>query len=163
MKAFFAVAIAAIFFALPAIAQDTSVSIPVGEILGYILPSIGLLLFGGVLWIAKTLSPSLYAILRTAQTEQLLARAISYGINATHGATKGKALNFKVGNEVARNALQFTLTHGGAWVKEFAGDPILLAEKIYSRLDLEEWAEKPDFAILADEALNGDNGAKAPV
>lgn len=154
MKAFFLVASAAIFFALPAMAQDTSVSLPIGEIVAYILPTAAMLLFGGILWIAKSVSPSLYAILRTAQTEQLLGRAIDYGINVVYGASKGRELSVDVGNEVLKEALRFTILHGGGWVAEFAGGPHELAQKIYARLNLPETSYRPDFAILINEALD---------
>lgn len=128
------------------------VNIPWGEMVSWILPGAGVVLFGGILMIAKAIAPPIYGILRTAQVEQLLANAIAFGVNAVDGAVKGKTLDVPVGNEVLRWALVYAMVHGGEWLNDFAGDSVELAQKIYARFDLPADASAPNFVRIADEA-----------
>lgn len=164
MQPFIRAAIAAliigVFAAFPALADIvtsapasiSTVVIPWGGIVSALTPAVGLLIFGGVMWIAKTIAPALYAILRTAQVEQLLKNAIGFGVNAVPGAVAGKTLSVNVGNDVLAQSLTYAVYHGGAWLQEFAGTPYELAEKLYARLSLEENAAAPDFHDVVDKA-----------
>ncbi len=155
-KMFLAAVVAIFFAAIPAVADtplgNTVVSIPWGDIVSYILPAIGTLFLGGILWIAQTFAPPVYALLRTAQVEQLMERAKDFGINSVAGAVKGKTLDFNVGNDVLREMLVYILTHKPQWLEDFAGTPEELAQKAFARLDLDGSTSKPDFAEVAVEA-----------
>lgn len=146
---------AAAAFAATAVLADgsTIVTIPWGDLVAGILPAAQILFMGGLLWVLSHFAPSLYAILRTAQVEQLMNRALDFAVNAVAGATKGKTLEIDTGNEVLKNALTYVLAHGGGWLQEFAGTPIELAEKLYARLDLPPEATKPDLTRIAAEAV----------
>ncbi len=62
----------------------------------------------------RFLPSQIQALIRTAQVEQLLGRAIDYGINATANAVKGKTLSVDVGHAVAAQAVKYALDYGPA-------------------------------------------------
>lgn len=154
LKFCLAAILAVVCVAMPAIAQtviasDSVVSVPWGDILAGILPALQTLIFGGLLWIAATVAPSFYALLRTAQVEQLMSKALDFGFNAVAGAVKGKTLTVDIGNEVLKEIVAYALVHGGEWVKDFAGTTEQLAEKAFARVPWPADQAKPDFAEIA--------------
>lgn len=80
-------------------------------------------------------------ILRTFQVEQLIQRAIDFGINATKGATKGQVLTVDVGSAVVATALQYVLDKAPAQIIKWIGGELRLREMILARLTLEEAAD----------------------
>lgn len=125
------------FVALPALAgDDTSITIPWGQyavdLLGFI--SAILLPFIGV---------KLHALLdakigkeQTDRVEQLLEKAIAYGINATSGAVADKALTKDIGNAVLAQAANYAIANAPKLV-EWAGGAEAIEKKILARLNLE--------------------------
>lgn len=75
-------------------------------------------------------------LVRTLQVEQLVKRAVDYGVNAAVGATKGAKLTVDVGNEVIAFGANYALNEGGAKVIEYAGGTEGIKRKILARLDL---------------------------
>lgn len=128
-------------------------SIPYGDILSDVLAYVGTALFAVVMWAFRFLPAQIYSLLMTMRADQLLAKAISFGINATKDATKDKVLTIDVSNAVLREALGYALLHGGPLVKKFMGDPADIAEKLYARLNVDAAVAKPDFATLSARAI----------
>ena len=156
MKRLAMAALAAVFLtcATAAFAADVApnlVVVPWGDLVAAILPAAEVLFMGALLWVASTFAPPLYAFLRTKQVEQLLNRAGDFAFNSVGGAVKGRELSIEVGNAVLREMLDYALKHGGAWLTEFAGTPIEIAEKAYARLPFPAEATKPDFAAIVND------------
>jgi hypothetical protein len=139
-------AIAAIVLFSPApafadtVTDQASVTIPWGQWLSDLAPGIlDLALAGlaaGFAWICRKLPSSVVSLLSTLQVEQLLARAVTYGINAVAGAEHDKVLSVKVGNEVLAEAITYAEDHAPAWLMSFIGTPEQLAAKLIARLKL---------------------------
>lgn len=136
---------------LPALAADTvtdttSVTVPWGAWLSQLAPSIldvtlaavSAIIAWGLRRLPSSISTVLVPIVRSAQVEQLLSRAVTYGINAVAGAAHDKTLSIDVGNQVVAEALRYALDHGPAWLEAFAGSSDYLAQKIIARLKLVE-------------------------
>jgi len=136
---------------LPAQLGDTTttVQIPVSDVTGAVAQYVALALVGAFMWGFKFLPQQVCAMLMTMRVDQLLTRAVTFGINSVAGATKDRIISIDVGNRVLKEALTYALMHGGTLVKRFAGSPVDLAEKIWSRLELPADAVKPDFASIA--------------
>lgn len=128
-------------------------SIPYGDILSDVLAYVGTALFAVVMWAFRFLPAQIYSLLMTMRADQLLAKAISFGINATKDATKDKVLTIDVSNAVLREALGYALLHGGGLVKKFMGEPEEIAEKLYARLNVDAAVAKPNFGALAVETI----------
>jgi hypothetical protein len=56
---------------------------------------------------------------RTAQVEQLLERALGYGVAQVEDAAKGHPLSVDVKNEVLASAIQYALDHGSKALLDF--------------------------------------------
>jgi hypothetical protein len=132
---------------VPAIAQtiaektpDTTIEIPVGEWITAAGGAIGPLIVLVVGWLIRQLPGQFAAVLSTMRVDQLLDKAISYGINATAGAMKGKALSVDVGSEVLENALQYVVDNGPKMLIKWMGGEAGIREKIIARLELDETA-----------------------
>lgn len=144
-------ALAAFFMSsIPALADaTTSVSVPIGDILGTMATYIALALSIAVTWGLRFLPGQWASLAKTAQVDQLLHKAIAYGINSVAGAEQGKTLTIPVGNAVLAQALTYALQHGPELTLQFAGSPVDLAEKIWARLNLAADVSKPDFYGIA--------------
>lgn len=118
-------------------ADSTSVSIPVGDWLQQGSAILAGLAASRVLWLIARLPPAWSAAAKAAALDQLLTKAIDYGINAVAGAEKGKTLSVNVGNAVLATALQYAVTHGPEWLLAWAGGKSLVAQKLVARLPLE--------------------------
>lgn len=115
---------------------DTTVSLPIGDWLvastGFLQWLVPLL----VIWVFRFLPGSIAGVLKTAQVDQLLARAVDYGLNAVVGAVKGKVLNADVGEEVIAQALTYVTTFGPKWLLSWLGGEAGIRARIIARLDL---------------------------
>lgn len=137
-------------FARPtAFTPDGQVDVPWGDWLAEILK--GLLVFvGGVaLWLLRRLPANLVTALDMfagmmgqGRANELLEKAITYGVNTTAGAVKGRTLTVKVGLEVLERALEYAVRHAPNLVKMLGGVQAV-REKIIARLELEETAALP--------------------
>jgi len=147
------VAATAAFFMLvfPVLADETTtLNVPVGDIVGGTVGYLAVAIAAVTVWGLRFLPPQLYALALTLRVDQLLQRAVQFGVNAVAGAVDGKALSIDVGNAVLKEALAYAILHGGEMVQRFAGSPVDVAEKIWARLELAPEATKPDFAAIAD-------------
>lgn len=150
------------------IATDpTAVVIPYGEYLSAAVPYIALVLSAVAMWSLRRL-PGRWAALanewlaigQTARVDQLLQKAISFGVNSVAGASKDKSLTVEIANPVLREALRYALEHAPELVAKFAGTPEALGEKIWARLNVAPEVAKPDIATTAAKvtmALPADN------
>lgn len=165
-------AFAVIFYAYPTLAQtvdvvappgSTVVQVPVGDWFGTALGYLTLSLGGLIAWAFRRLPGRISAILLTAQADQLMTRALTYGINAVVGATKDKVWSIDVRNQVIKEMVTYALTHGSDTVKAFMGKPAVMAEMSYSRIDAPTGdvvqkpavlpdAPKPDFEMIGKQA-----------
>lgn len=99
----------------------------------------------GVAWMLRKVPSQFAWVLTALRVDQLLGAAVTYGINATKNAVKGRTLTLPVGNEVARIALDYAIAHAPQLVAMFG--VTRLREKILARLDLDEAAEVPPPAV----------------
>jgi hypothetical protein len=165
-----------LLFVMPALGQEltpmpvtivpppsTLVQVPVGDWFGTALGYLVLSLGGVVAWAFRRLPGRISAILLTAQADQLMARALVYGINAVVGATRDKVWTIDVRNQVLKEMVTYALTHGSATVKDFMGRPADIAEMSYSRIDAPTAdvvqkpavlpdAPKPNFELIGRQA-----------
>jgi hypothetical protein len=91
-------------------------------------------------WLARKLPGQAANILITLRVDQLLQKAVQYGINATAGAMKDKPLSVDVGSEVLENALQYVVDNGPGWLIKWMGGKDTIRQKIIARLELDEAA-----------------------
>ena len=132
----------------PALAADVipvSVVVPYGDWIGAVLPYAGYGITIAALYMVRMLPAQLAAIAHVMQAESLISTAISYGINATAGATKGKTLAVNVANPVLAAALTYVLANAQPWVLSHLGDPKAIAKTIWAKLDLPAESAAPDF------------------
>jgi hypothetical protein len=122
---------------------DTVVSIPWGDWLYEGATTLIAVIGALMAWGMRYLPARLVAFLQTEAIEQLLKNAISYGVNTTAGAAKGKSLNLDVGNEVLERALQYAIDNAPKWLVSWAGGEEGIKGKIIARLDLDEKAAMP--------------------
>lgn len=154
----------------PHLAPDTSVTIAWGELFSTLLQYIAVALISLITWSCRFLPPQLYALMMTMRVDQLLQKAIIFGVNSVAGAGidsdgNPKVMTVEISNRVLREALVFTMQHGGELVKQFAGKPVDLAEKLWARMPVGDNVVKPDFHAIAEMAilkLPTDRGPEEP-
>lgn len=116
---------------------DTIVNVPWGDWLFESAQVVIAVLGAVVMWGLRQLPARIVAVIQTGQLDQLLLRAIDFGINKTAGAAKGKTLNVDVGSEVLEQALQYAIDNAPKWMVAWAGGADGLRAKIIARLNLE--------------------------
>jgi hypothetical protein len=121
--------------------EGSEIVVPWGAWLSELSSILATLLGAIVLWLFRRLPGSVTAILQTMRAEQLIQRAIDYGLNATAGAAKDKVLTVQVGNEVVAKAVAYAIDNGAPYVIRWLGGTDGLVQKIVARLDLEPDAE----------------------
>lgn len=122
-------------------AGETTVIVPYGNWLDAVLSNaleIAVTAVLGIVAVVSRKAPAWLAqIIKTLLTEQMLTRAIGFGINATRGAVKGRTLNFDVGSAVLAQTLAYVIDKSPAWLIKFVGGVDNLKDMILSRLDLD--------------------------
>jgi hypothetical protein len=133
------IAILLVLHAGTAFAQEaaSTVAVPIGDWIGKSSGIIGSLLGVLVIWLFRQLPAGIVQILRTMQVEQLLDKAITYGINAVAGASKDKVLTVNVGNAVIAQAAQYAIDHAPGWLIGWLGGETAIRQMIIARLNLE--------------------------
>lgn len=90
---------------------------------------------------------------RMTRVEQILQRAVEYGLNTVAGAARSKTLEFDTGQAVVNAALVYVIQHGPQWLAQWSGGLEMLAQKIWARLKVQIEADQtPDFSLLAARA-----------
>jgi len=136
--AFFALAASAAIAQTTAAAPivDTVVNVPWGDWLSAAADNIVVIVVAVVGWALRKLPSHIVAMIKTAQVDQLLYKAIDAAINRTAGAAKGEALSFKVSNEVLAKALQYAIDNAPKWMISWSGGVDGLRDKIVARLNV---------------------------
>lgn len=105
--------LAFVLLAFPALAQDTTVSLPYGNILAALIGLVGIvlvILLGVALrYLVTFLPPWAQAVISQKQLEEIqayAADAIEFGVQKTQDAVKGKVIDVNVGNEIVAHAAQ---------------------------------------------------------
>lgn len=148
MKHLFWGVMALAVIATPDLAEAGTVTIPYGDWIQSSLPFMGWALTAVVAWVMRSLPASIAAILKTAQAEQILGKAIDFALNAVSGASKDRVLDAHVGNQVIAVALAYVVKYGPAGVIKFLGGEKGIRDRIIARLDL-----KPEVAVAAPHVL----------
>ena len=116
--------------------EGTAVRIPWGAWLSELSSTLSTVLFAAVIWGFRRLPSSIVALLQTMRAEQLIQKAIDYGLNATAGASKDKILSINVGNEVLAKAITYATEQGAPRIIGWLGGPEGISKKIIARLEL---------------------------
>lgn len=136
--------------AAPAYAQEaseaaTKIGIPWGNWLGAVVDFLATVAVPIVLaFLARlfaVLPGPVVQLLRTMQVEQLLQRAVDFGLNAVKGAAKDKTLSVDTGSEVVAMALNYVIDKAPAKLIQFMGGELAIREMILARLKIEEAAD----------------------
>lgn len=127
----------------------TTVTVPWGAWLAAAAPDLTAALVAVALWLLRQLPSEISAHLRTQRVEQVLSRAIGYGLNSVAGAAHDRVLTVDVGSAVLSAALGYVVAHAPAWLVEWMGGEDDVAEKIWARLRIAD-----DVGMSADEALD---------
>jgi len=130
-------------------APDGQVEVPWGDWLAELIAAAYAIIFGAVLWLLRKVPKSVVEMVDSIAramgqggVNELLDKAVGYGINVTKDAVRGKTMTIKVGNEVLERATEYALRHAPGLVAKYGG-LATLREKIVARLDLDADAEVP--------------------
>jgi hypothetical protein len=130
-------------------AIDGEVVVPWGDWLAELIAAAYAIILAVVLWLVRKAPKSVIDMVDSISRamgqggmNELLEKAITYGINVTAGAVRGKTMTIKTGNEVLERATEYALRHAPGLVKKYGGLETL-REKIIARLDLDADAEVP--------------------
>lgn len=138
-----AIGCAALLLSAAAFAQaatDTTVTVPWGDTLAQILTAaqetLTVLLLGVMAAAVAKLPGWAQAIINTWRVDQMLAKAIAYGINTTAGAVKGEQLQADVGNAVVKRAVDYAIANAPGWLIGWMGGEAGVKQKIMARVDV---------------------------
>lgn len=121
---------------VPAPAEsDGKVVIEYGSWLTKGLDLIVPILMGVIVWLMRKLPASVVAMIEMFRVEQLLKRAIDYGVNATKGAVAGARLDIPVANKVLEAAGDYAVAQAPALVEKLGGLEALL-QKLLARIEV---------------------------
>lgn len=131
---------------------DGSVSLPWGDLLSEILTGLIILVGTLVAWALRKAPKALVdaldmfaGMMGQGRANELLEKAVTYGINTTAGAVKGKTLDFKVSSAVLERAYEYAIRNAPGLVKSMGG-LLRLREKIIARLEVSD-----DVALPASQ------------
>lgn len=82
----------------------------------------------------RKLPAAIGTVLKSILTQQLVERAIAFGMNTVTGAAKDKVLSVPVGNAVLANALNYVLEHAPAWFVKWTGGEAAIRDHIIALL-----------------------------
>jgi hypothetical protein len=137
----------------PAFAAD--VVVPWGDWLSATLSYAREIIIAGVgavfLWLVRSLPKQIGDIITAMRLEQLLTRAVDYGIAAVDGAAKGKVLTVPVTNSVIAEAVNYAVRSAPALADRFADT---LRAKILARLSAQ--------GVVPTDATAQNTAAKLP-
>jgi hypothetical protein len=138
-----ALAVAIVLFAVPAFAQavtaaqDTTVHVPWGDLIGQIgvdlLPWAGLALLTVVTSLLPAPVRAIVAKFRTAQVDQLLERALGYAATRLRTQISGQELSLDVHSKILKEAVDYAVQHGSKAVLDYAGEASL-PDKLSARI-----------------------------
>lgn len=125
----------------PALAAETTVTIPVADWLNPVLEFLAAIGVGLATWLVGVLVGFLPAWLRplinTAVQAALagwIRQAINYAIQQVEGFDQNKTISFQVGSSGLAAALRFLIEHGPTWLLKLAGGPDKLKAQVLAAL-----------------------------
>lgn len=129
--------IATFLFAAPAFAQAAAdtVQVPWGSWFYNAAVFTGTILTAVVIPAVMKAAGPFAAILQMARVDQLLEKAIAFGVNRVAGASKDAVLNLQIGNDVIREAASYAVRHAPDLVTKMGGEAVI-REKILARINL---------------------------
>lgn len=140
---------------------DGEVTVPWGEWLGALIDAAYALILGFLLWLLRKVPKNIVDMVNAiAQAlgqggvNELLGKAVDYGINVTQGAVRDQKMTIKVGNEVLERATEYALRHAPGLVAKYGG-LATLREKIIARLNLDGEAGVPAPRPPVDSLIQG--------
>ncbi len=119
--------------------QTATVAVPWGDWLAAVAPTLGAVIVGLITWALRQLPAQAAGVLTAMRVDQLLARAVDYGVNTTQGAVRGRTLDVATGNAVLAAALRYAVEQAPTIVA-MAGGEALVRDKLIARLDVGEGA-----------------------
>lgn len=136
---FLVVAGCAVFAAMvahvaPALAAGT-VEVPIGSWVENVASFGTEIIFAAVAFALRKVPSSLTGLFQALRVDQLLERAVDYGLNAVVEATRGKTLNLETGSAVLGAAVQYAVNMAPTLVAWAGGEDAIRA-KIFARLQL---------------------------
>lgn len=96
------------------------------------------------------------------RVDQLLEKAIAYGVNATAGAEHGKTLSLAIGNTVLERAFEYATRNAPALV-EMLGGALGLREKIIARIPYDAATAVPTPMPAASALVQSNASQAAPL
>jgi hypothetical protein len=135
-----------------------SIRVPIGEWLAAAASLAAPVIALAYAWLLRQLPEQIVGILRTIRVEQILDKAITYGMNAVRGAAQGKTLDINLGSEVLAEAVQYVIDRAPAWVIEWTGGREGIAKMIAARLPMEPNAALPAIPPASGRASSGASG-----
>jgi hypothetical protein len=120
--------------------SDGKVTIEYGGWVSKALDFVYPILIAVIVWLFRQLPAQVVSILEMLRVEQLIARAVDYGINTVKGATKDKKLEIPVANQVIEAAADYAAAQASTLVERFGGLEAL-KQKILARLTVVEGAD----------------------
>ena len=140
-----------------ALAADTAVTAPIGDLVATVLvpvahallalalPMLAALLGRAILQVA----PWAGLFITQRRLEQMVQAVTDYGLNAVAGAAKGQVLTVDVGSEVIAAAVRYALAEVPPKVIKAAGGPEGIARLVFRALHLEADASEANTLVPA--------------
>lgn len=132
--AFLAGLLPALLATPPALAAE--VIVPVGEWVGLLANLTAVALAGFGIFALRMLPAPIYRLLMMLRAEQLIARAVDYGVQSVAGSARGRTLTVDIGNQVIASAAAYAVDAADDLV-QWLGGADEVKRKILARLDVE--------------------------
>lgn len=117
-----------------------AINVPYGDAIKWVFDNFNTLIITVILAlvarVVALLPGPIGTLVNTLLTEQVLKRAIDYGINAVEGATSEGELSIPVGSAVLANAVNKVLASSPSWLINWMGGTDGISAKIFARLHL---------------------------
>jgi len=130
--------------AVAVVPKGTEIIIPWGTYVSELASLIASFAFAAIVFGLRRLPGQAVAIMQTLRAEQLLQKAIDYGVNATAGAVKDKTLSVTVANEVIAKAMRYAVDNGAPKIVAWMDGADGIGQKLIARLKIEPAAEHDD-------------------
>lgn len=120
-----------------AVVGDGKVEIPWGAWVADAVPWLAAGVGGVGAWLLRFVPAHLRWMFQVAQVDQLIDKAIQYGVNKIPGVHRDSVLTIEVSNKVVEYAVEYALAHAPKIVAQFVGPLSILKQKILARLNVE--------------------------
>ena len=126
-------------FIFPALAQDGAildgtVTVSWGAWLGIVLDHITEILLAVLMFALRKLPLSVYEVITMLRVDQLLGRAVDYGMKTVKGAAEDKTLSLSIANKVVEEAMEYAVLNAPSLVSMISDT---LRDKIVARLNID--------------------------